>query len=48
MGLFYLSIGIKHFTNPDWFVRIVPPILPYKIELVYISGFFEVVFGKYL
>ena len=45
MGLFYLSIGIKHFTNPDWFVRIVPPILPYKIELVYISGFFEVVFG---
>ena len=45
MGLFYLSIGIKHFTDPDWFVRIVPPILPYKIELVYISGFFEVVFG---
>jgi len=45
MGLFYLSIGIKHFTDPNWFVRIVPPILPYKIELVYISGFFEVVFG---
>jgi len=48
MGLFYLSIGIKHFTDPDWFVRIVPPILPYKIELVYISGFFEVVFGTLL
>tara|TARA_B100000700_G_scaffold291886_1_gene351305 strand:- start:95 stop:469 length:375 start_codon:yes stop_codon:yes gene_type:complete len=45
MGLFYLSIGIKHFTDPNWFVRIVPPILPYKIELVYISGFFEVILG---
>ena len=45
MGIFYIIVGIKHFQDPSWFVQIVPPILPYKYELVYISGFFEVHFG---
>ena len=45
MGIFYIIIGIKHFQDPSWFVQIVPPILPYKYELVYISGFFEVLLG---
>ena len=45
MSIFYVGIGIKHFTNPMWFVKIVPPILPYKLSLVYISGFFEILFG---
>tara|TARA_B100000900_G_scaffold257965_1_gene219853 strand:- start:55 stop:423 length:369 start_codon:yes stop_codon:yes gene_type:complete len=45
MGIFYVIIGMKHFQNPSWFVQIIPPILPYKYELVYISGFFEVLLG---
>ena len=45
MGIFYITVGIKHFQDPSWFVQIVPPILPYKYELVYISGFFEVLLG---
>ena len=45
MGIFYIIVGIKHFQDPSWFVQIVPPILPYKWELVYISGFFEVLLG---
>ena len=45
MSIFYVGVGIKHFTNPMWFIRIVPPILPYKLSLVYISGFFEILFG---
>tara|TARA_B100001167_G_C16670350_1_gene257457 strand:+ start:391 stop:759 length:369 start_codon:yes stop_codon:yes gene_type:complete len=48
MSVFYVGIGIKHFTNPFWFIKIVPPILPYKLSLVYISGFFEVLFGLLL
>ena len=48
MSIFYASVGIKHFTNPLWFVEIVPPILPYKLALVYISGFFEITFGLLL
>ena len=45
MSLFYILVGLNHFQNPHWFVQIVPPPLPFKLELVYISGFFEVLFG---
>ena len=48
MGVFYISIGISHFTSPIWYVQIVPPYLPYKLELVYISGLFEILFGVML
>ncbi len=48
MGSFYIAVGIQHFTNPYWFVRIVPPLLPYKLELVYISGISEVTLGMLL
>ena len=45
MSWFYISAGLLHFTNTNWFLQIVPPYLPIKLELVYLSGFFEVIFG---
>ena len=45
MSIFYISIGIKHFTNVDWFMKIMPPYLPYHKELVYLSGAFEIILG---
>ena len=48
MSIFYISIGINHFISPDWFVRIVPPYMSYEYELVYISGFFEIILGVLL
>ena len=48
MGVFYITIGISHFTSPIWYVQIVPPYLSYKLELVYISGLFEILFGGML
>ena len=45
MSLFYISIGIKHFINADWFMKIMPPYLPYHKELVYLSGAFEIILG---
>ena len=45
MSFLYIKIGIDHFTDPGWFIQIVPPYLLYKLELVYISGFFEILFG---
>ena len=44
-SVFYVIVGIKHFIDPNYFLAIVPPYLPYHLELVYISGLFEVVFG---
>ena len=48
MSYFYIQIGVKHFTNPDWFLQIMPPYLPFHLELVYLSGFFEIVLGLML
>ena len=44
-SIFYVLVGIKHFINPNFFLAIVPPYLPYHLELVYISGLFEILFG---
>ena len=48
MSLFYIMAGTNHFINPDWYVRIVPPILPFKTEIIYISGILEIILGSFL
>ena len=48
MTLFYIMAGTNHFINPDWYVRIVPPILPFKTAIVYISGILEIILGSLL
>ena len=48
MSLFYVFSGIKHFTNPSWYMKIMPPYLPLHKELVYISGAFEIILGLML
>jgi len=46
LSLFYIYVGVKHFIDPYWFLYIIPPYLvKIGIELVYISGFFEILFG---
>ena len=40
-----IVVGITHFIVPEQYARIVPPQLPYPFELVYISGFFEILGG---
>ena len=41
----YVFIGIRHFTDPQYFLDIVPPQLPSKLFLVYLTGLIEVVGG---
>ena len=45
VAVFFTGVGVSHFTNPDYFVRIMPPYLPAHLELVYLSGVFEIVGG---
>ena len=40
-----MTVGVKHFTNTDFFVTIVPPIINWKEEAVLVSGFIEVLLG---
>ena len=46
MAYFYINVGVKHFTDPNWFLHIIPPyLISIGLELVYISGVFEILFG---
>ena len=40
--LWFMVGGITHFTNPDFFVAIMPPWIGWHLEIVYISGVFEI------
>tara|TARA_B100000674_G_scaffold223700_1_gene183521 strand:+ start:813 stop:1190 length:378 start_codon:yes stop_codon:yes gene_type:complete len=49
MSIFYVNVGIKHFLEPEWFLYIIPPYLnSIGLELVYLSGFFEIFLGLLL
>ena len=43
--VFFLLAGINHFINPDFYLKIMPPYLPWHLFLVYLSGFFEIALG---
>ena len=45
MAILFPLVGFTHFTNSSFFLVIVPPALPWHTSLVYISGFFEILFG---
>jgi uncharacterized membrane protein len=45
MGALYVGAGISHFVAPAFFVEIVPPHLPWKAGLVYVSGAAEILLG---
>jgi uncharacterized membrane protein len=45
---FFLAAGVGHFTSTEFFVKIMPPYLPFHRELVYLSGVFEIVLGVLL
>ena len=49
MSIFYINVGMKHFIEPNWFLHIIPPLLsPIGLELVYLSGYYEIIFGAML
>ena len=45
LAVMFLVAGLLHFTVPQFYVAIVPPYLPAHLQLVYISGFFEMLGG---
>lgn len=44
-GLFFLNVGIQHFTNPTWFEPIVPATLGDARFWVHASGVVEILVG---
>jgi uncharacterized membrane protein len=45
MVAFYVFAGVNHFLNAEFYVNIMPPYLPWHLELVYLSGIVEIALG---
>ena len=45
MAIFYVAGGVNHFANAPFYVNIMPPYLPWHLELVWLSGVAEIVLG---
>lgn len=43
--VFYVLAGVNHFINPGFYLKIMPPYLPWHLFLVYASGVLEIVLG---
>ena len=48
MAAFYIFAGYYHFKNPKFFLRIIPPYLPWHKMLNYVSGAIEIFLGLLL
>jgi uncharacterized membrane protein len=44
-SLFFIIGGIAHFTNTSFYQPMMPPYLPYHLELIYLSGIIEILLG---
>ncbi|MCE9552026.1 MAG: DoxX family protein [Planctomycetes bacterium] len=48
LAIFMVGAGTMHFVKPEFYVKIMPPYLPWHQELVYLSGFGEMALGALL
>ncbi len=47
-GALFVAAGTNHFLNWPFYVSIMPPYLPWQVELVYLSGVAEIGLGGLL
>lgn len=45
LSILFVGIGVLHFVKAEFFIRIMPPYIPYHTALVYLSGIFEILGG---
>ncbi|OAI38715.1 DoxX family protein [Planctomycetaceae bacterium SCGC AG-212-D15] len=48
LTLFLVAAGALHFIRSEFYLKIMPPYLPWPLGLVYLSGFIEVALGLLL
>ena len=48
LAILFVVAGVNHFLHTDFYVSIMPPYLPWHLELVYISGVAEMSLGLLL
>ena len=48
LGIGMVLAGVNHFLNASFYLKIMPPYLPWHLALVYLSGIFEIALGVLL
>ena len=48
LGVGFVLAGVNHFVNSTFYLRMMPPVLPAHLFLVYLSGVFEIALGVFL
>ena len=48
LAIFMVVAGTMHFVMPEFYLKIMPPYMPFHLELVYLSGFCEGALGVLL
>jgi uncharacterized membrane protein len=48
LAIFFIVAGVNHFRNPEFYLSIMPPYLPWHEALNILSGLFEILFGALL
>ena len=41
LGILFIAAGVNHFVMTDFYISMMPPYLPWHLELVYVSGVAE-------
>lgn len=47
-GFLFTAAGVLHFLREPNFTKIIPPYIPFKKEMTYITGVMEIIMGVYL
>lgn len=48
LAIFFVFAGFMHFVRPGFYLRMMPPYLPWHLALVYLSGVAEALIGLML
>ena len=48
LAAFMIFAGVNHFIKTDFYLSMMPPYLPFHLELVYLSGVAEIICGALL
>jgi uncharacterized membrane protein len=48
LAWFFVLAGLNHFLNPAFYLRIMPPYLPWHLFIIYLSGVCEMSLGVLL
>lgn len=48
LGIAFVLAGINHFVSPNFYLKMMPPVLPAHLFLIRLSGVFEAALGVLL